>query len=109
MKTINCFQDTKLKMSLVNQKNKKLLKRKADEYGSFTKTSYFFHGFLESLISAHNGKQIKVPKNIFGVCMMAIKIWRTITNPRYKKDSYDDTAGYNELNRIFDMELNDKK
>ena len=24
----------------------KLLKRKADEYGSFTKTSYFFHGFL---------------------------------------------------------------
>jgi hypothetical protein len=50
-----------------------------------------------------------VPKNIFGVCMMAIKIWRTITNPRYKKDSYDDTAGYNELNRIFDMELNDKK
>tara|TARA_R100001591_G_scaffold67541_1_gene76628 strand:- start:2404 stop:2724 length:321 start_codon:yes stop_codon:yes gene_type:complete len=87
----------------------KLLERKADEYGSFTKTSYFFHGFLESLISAHNGKQIKVPKNIFGVCMMAIKIWRTITNPRYKKDSYDDTAGYNELNRIFDMELNDKK
>ena len=24
----------------------KLLERKADEYGSFTKTSYFFHGFL---------------------------------------------------------------
>ena len=97
------------KVNRVARDIENLLKRKADEYGSFTKTSYFFHGFLESLISAHNGKQIKVPKNIFGVCMMAIKIWRTITNPRYKKDSYDDTAGYNELNRIFDMELNDKK
>ena len=97
------------KVNRVAKDIEKLLERKADEYGSFTKTSYFFHGFLESLISAHNGKQIKVPKNIFGVCMMAIKIWRTITNPRYKKDSYDDTAGYNELNRIFDMELNDKK
>ena len=97
------------KVNRVARDIEKLLKRKADEYGSFTKTSYFFHGFLESLIYAHNGKQIKVPKNIFGVCMMAIKIWRTITNPRYKKDSYDDTAGYNELNRIFDMELNDKK
>ena len=101
--------DNVKKVNRVARDIEKLLKRKADEYGSFTKTSYFFHGFLESLISAHNGKQIKVPKNIFGVCMMAIKIWRTITNPRYKKDSYDDTAGYNELNRIFDMELNDKK
>jgi|TARA_Y100001937_G_scaffold13987_1_gene18696 hypothetical protein len=101
--------DNVKKVNRVAKDIEKLLERKADEYGSFTKTSYFFHGFLESLISAHNGKQIKVPKNIFGVCMMAIKIWRTITNPRYKKDSYDDTAGYNELNRIFDMELNDKK
>ena len=101
--------DNVKKVNRVARDIEKLLERKADEYGSFTKTSYFFHGFLESLISAHNGKQIKVPKNIFGVCMMAIKIWRTITNPRYKKDSYDDTAGYNELNRIFDMELNDKK
>ena len=101
--------DNVKKVNRVDKDIEKLLERKADEYGSFTKTSYFFHGFLESLISAHNGKQIKVPKNIFGVCMMAIKIWRTITNPRYKKDSYDDTAGYNELNRIFDMELNDKK
>tara|TARA_A100001388_G_scaffold190065_1_gene142987 strand:+ start:365 stop:685 length:321 start_codon:yes stop_codon:yes gene_type:complete len=101
--------DNVKKVNRVAKDIEKLLERKADEYGSFTKTSYFFHGFLESLISAHNGKQIKIPKNIFGVCMMAIKIWRTITNPRYKKDSYDDTAGYNELNRIFDMELNDKK
>ena len=101
--------DNVKKVNRIAKDIEKLLERKADEYGSFTKTSYFFHGFLESLISAHNGKQIKIPKNIFGVCMMAIKIWRTITNPRYKKDSYDDTAGYNELNRIFDMELNDKK
>ena len=64
---------------------------------------------MSSIVPENAVEQIKVPKNIFGVCMMAIKIWRTITNPRYKKDSYDDTAGYNELNRIFDMELNDKK
>jgi len=85
------------------------LQRKGEEYGSFNNTSYFFHGFLESLISAHNGKQIKVPKNIFGVCMQVVKIWRTIKNPRYKKDSFDDVSGYNELNRLLSMELNDKK
>ena len=41
--------------------------------------------------------------------MQAIKLWRTIKNPRYKKDTYDDVNGYNELNRLRAMEANDKK
>jgi hypothetical protein len=31
--------------------------------------------------------------------MINLKLWRTITNKNYKKDSYDDVNGYNELNR----------
>tara|TARA_Y100000401_G_C8320957_1_gene225201 strand:+ start:1412 stop:1720 length:309 start_codon:yes stop_codon:yes gene_type:complete len=88
---------------------KDLLERKAQEYGDFNSTSNYFHGFLESLISAFNGRPVKIPKNIFGVCMQAIKLWRTIKNPRYKKDTYDDVNGYNELNRLRAMEANDKK
>ena len=55
------------------------------------KNKLLFSKIIEGLISAHNGKQIKIPKNIWGILNIAIKIWRTITNPRYKKDTYDDT------------------
>ena len=97
-------------MSYKIQKDiEELIKWKEKEYGSFSSTSEFFHGFLESTLNSINGYKIKIPKNIFGVCMIAIKCWRSMNNPRYKKDTYDDINGYNELNRIFDMmEKNEK-
>ena len=56
-------------------------------------------GILESILTAFNGYKVKVPLNIFGIFMINLKLWRTITNNNYKKDSYDDVNGYNELNR----------
>ena len=44
----------------------RLLKEKEEEYGSFTKTSYVMQKIIEGYLSAYNGKQIKIPKNIFG-------------------------------------------
>lgn len=76
-----------------------LLNDKQAQYGNFDNTSYALKGVLESFLSAYNGYKVKVPANIFGVFMINLKLWRTITNKNYKKDSFDDVNGYNELNR----------
>jgi hypothetical protein len=76
-----------------------LLNEKQSQYGSFDNTSYAMKGILESILTAFNGYKVKVPLNIFGIFMINLKLWRTITNKNYKKDSYDDVNGYNELNR----------
>ena len=76
-----------------------LLNDKQTQYGNFDNTSYALKGVLESFLSAYNGYKVKVPANIFGVFMINLKLWRTITNKNYKKDSFDDVNGYNELNR----------
>ena len=60
---------------------------------------YYCKGILEGILAAHNGHKVRVPNNIFGCFMQFVKIWRTISNPIYKKDTYDDVNGYNELNR----------
>ena len=41
--------------------------------------------------------------------MTLVKLWRSITNKKYKKDTYDDINGYNELNRNLKMEENNGK
>ena len=41
--------------------------------------------------------------------MIFVKLWRSITNKKYKKDTYDDINGYNELNRSLKMEENNGK
>jgi hypothetical protein len=76
-----------------------LLNEKQSQYGSFDNTSYAMKGILESILTAFNGYKVRVPLNIFGIFMINLKLWRTITNKNYKKDSYDDVNGYNELNR----------
>jgi hypothetical protein len=76
-----------------------LLNEKQSQYGSFDNTSYAMKGILESILTAFNGYKVKVPLNIFGIFMINLKLWRTIINKNYKKDSYDDVNGYNELNR----------
>jgi hypothetical protein len=80
-----------------------LLNEKQSQYGSFDNTSYAMKGILESILTAFNGYKVKVPLNIFGIFMINLKLWRTITNKNYKKDSYDDVNGYNELNRKMKM------
>ena len=87
----------------------KLLKNKEDQYGSFSATSHAFKGILESVLSAYNGYKVVCPKNIFGVCMTFVKLWRSISSKNYKKDTYDDINGYNELNRNLKMEENNGK
>ena len=87
-------------MSKLTKELDKLLKSKQAQYGSFDNTSFAMKGILESILAAHNGHKVRVPNNIFGCFMQFLKIWRSITNPMYKKDTYDDVNGYNELNRM---------
>ena len=87
-------------MSKLTKELEKLLKSKQAQYGSFDNTSFAMKGILESILAAHNGHKVRVPNNIFGCFMQFLKIWRSITNPMYKKDTYDDVNGYNELNRM---------
>ena len=87
-------------MSKLTKELEQLLKSKQAQYGSFDNTSFAMKGILESILAAHNGHKVRVPNNIFGAFMQFVKIWRTMNNPNYKKDSYDDVNGYNELNRM---------
>ena len=93
----------------ITKELEKLLKIKQEQYGSFSSTSYAFKGMLESILSAFNGYQVRCPNNIFGIYMTLVKLWRSITNKKYKKDTYDDINGYNELNRNLKMEENNGK
>ena len=93
----------------ITKELEKLLKQKEEQYGSFDVTSYSFKGVLESILSAYNGRVVVCPPNIFGVCMIFVKLWRSITNQKYKKDTYDDISGYNELNRKLKMKENNGK
>ena len=93
----------------ISKELEKLLKEKQEQYGSFSSTSYVFKGMLENILSAFNGYQVRCPNNIFGVCMTIVKLWRSITNKKYKKDTYDDINGYNELNRNLKMDENNGK
>ena len=105
-------QDMTDNVKNINQISKeleKLLKEKQSEYGSFHSTSYVFKNVLESILSAFNGTKVHCPNNIFGLCMIFVKLWRSVTNKKYKKDTYDDINGYNELNRSLKMEENNGK
>ena len=86
-------------MSKLTRELEKLLNDKQAQYGSFDNTSFAMKGILEGILAAHNGHKVRVPNNIFGCFMQFVKIWRTISNPIYKQDTYDDVNGYNELNR----------
>jgi|TARA_R100001509_G_scaffold45218_1_gene24517 hypothetical protein len=85
----------------------RLLKEKEEEYGSFSKTSYVMQKIIEGYLSAYNGYVVKAPKNIWGILNIDEKNWRSITNKKYKKDTYDDINGYAECNR--GLALNDRK
>lgn len=91
-------------IQILTKELEKLLKEKHEQYGSFSNTSLAFKGMLEAILTAYNGKRVVCPSNIFGVCMTMLKVWRSITNKNYKKDTYDDINGYNELNRKLKME-----
>ena len=93
----------------ITKELEKLLKNKQEQYGSFSSTSHAFKGMLESILTSFNGYQVRCPNNIFGLCMILVKLWRSITNKKYKKDTYDDINGYNELNRNLKMEENNGK
>lgn len=86
-------------ISKLTKELEKLLNDKQAQYGNFDNTSFAMQGILESILAAHNGHKVRVPSNIFGCFMQFLKIWRTIVNPIYKKDTYDDLVGYSELNR----------
>ena len=77
----------------------KLLKQKQTDYGSFDVTSWVLTGFLERILSAHNGVSVKVPNRIFGMFMIVLKLWRILNRKKYHKDDNDDVNGYNELLR----------
>ncbi len=96
-------------ISEITKELEKLLKTKQEQYGSFTSTSNAFKGMLESILTSFNGYPVRCPNNIFGICMTLVKLWRSITNKKYKKDTYDDINGYNELNRNLKMEENNGK
>ena len=77
----------------------KLLKQKQTDYGSFDVTSWVLTGFLERILSAHNGVTVKVPNRIFGMFMIVLKLWRVLNRKKYHKDDNDDVQCYNELLR----------
>jgi hypothetical protein len=78
-----------------------LLNEKQSQYGSFDNTSYAMKGILESILTAFNGYKVKVPLNIFGIFMINLKLWRTITNKNYKKDSYNFIKKYVKKNKYY--------
>ena len=81
-------------ISKLTKELEKLLKSKQAQYGSFDNTSFAMKGILESVLAAHNGHKVRVPNNIFGCFMQFLKIWRSITNPMYKKDTYEVTSSF---------------